>query len=314
MSSSSALPPVDKADSTSLPPLPGDAVSAAPKQARTTRFTGLLAALRFLLPIGRRDDNANAESYAGAVPWIVPIGLVIGLAWAGTFKGTWRIYGEIANMRVVPPLAVVLLDCLVMGPFLALGLARTINLLTSVRPLRPETDRASPLSPVGTLILCLTVLSQWVLIASIPPTSSWWPPYDDWRYPLRHLYPAALYRPLVLAPVWGRWAILLAATIGRTAKYADRQTVALCRTMRPTRLILHTLFPFAITSILLSKRGNYVTGIMVGLLVFGFTYVVSLIMARRGGGQTRQSLYAVGEIGQLAFLAVYRAVWPLIHD
>ena len=34
---------------------------------------------------------------------------------------------------------------------------------------------------------------------------------------------------------------------------------------------------------------------------------------RRGGGQTKQSLFAAGQVAQLAFLAIYRAFWPLIH-
>jgi len=313
MNPPSALPPVDQADPSAASP-PSTATGAArPRPVGVRRISGLSAALRFLLPFGKRDDNADAESYTHAAPWIVPIGVLIGLAWAGTFKATWRYRDEITAIRAMPALAVVLLECLLTGSFLALGLARTIHLLTSAKPLRPEVKRTAPLSPIGTLTLCLPTLSQWVLIASLPVASSWWPSYDDWRYHFRHLYPAALYRPLVLAPIWGRWAILLAATIGRTAKYADRQTVELCGEMRPGRLMRHTLFPFAITSIFLSRGGNYLTGIIVGLLVFGFTYVVIMVMARRGGGQTRQSLYAVGEIGQLAFLAMYRAFWPLIH-
>jgi len=163
------------------------------------------------------------------------------------------------------------------------------------------------------LILCLTVLSQWILIVSIPSAAAWWPSLDDWRYNFRHLYPAPVYRPLILAPIWGRWAILVAATVGCTAKYSDGQTVEFCRAMHPARLLRHSIIPFAITSIYLSREGNYLTGIIVGLIVFFCTYVISVIMARRGGGQTRQSLYAVGEIGQLAFLALYRAFWPLIH-
>ncbi|MEK6644066.1 MAG: adenosylcobinamide-GDP ribazoletransferase [Planctomycetota bacterium] len=269
--------------------------------------------MRFLSPLGRRDTVSGAVTFARADMWFVPVGLVVGLVWAGLFKGTWRLYGEIANLRVIPPLVIVVVECCFTGPFLALGLARTVNLLTSVRPWRPPEETSEPLSPVGTLALALTVLSSWVLIASIPPFSGWWPPPDDWRYPFRHVYPAPIYRSLVLAPIWGRWAILLAGTVGRTAKYADTQTVALCRSLTPGRLLVHTLFPMAITSVYLSRDGNYLTGIIVGISVFITAYVPSVIMARRGGGQTRQSLYAVGQLAQLAFLAMYRAFWPLIH-
>lgn len=285
----------------------------APDRIRPTVAEGLRTALCFLFPINTRGKVRAAFAFESAHVWFVPVGLLIGLAWAGLFKSTWRLYGEVASLRVIPPLAIVIVESLITGPFLMLGLARTVNLLTSARPWRPPIDATEPLSPAGTLALVLSVLSLWVFIASIPPTSGWWPPPDDWRYPLRHLYPAPIYRSLVLAPIWGRWAILLAGTVGRTAKYADDQTVALCRPLAPGRLLLHTIFPMTITSAYLSRDGNYLTGIIVGMIVFLAAYVPSVVMARRGGGQTRQSLYAVGLVGQLTFLAAYRAFWPLVH-
>jgi cobalamin synthase len=268
--------------------------------------------MRFLLPVGRVEDG-DAAAFGGAPNWFLVLGILTGLAWAGLFKATWRLFGEIGSIRVVPPLAVVLMECLITGPFLALGLARTIHLLTSTRPRQAALELSAPLSPVGTLVLCLTVLTSWVLIVSIPPISPWWPSYDDWRYHLRRFYAAPVYRPLLLAPLWGRWAILLAATVGRMLPSADRATHALAAAMRPGKLLALAIPPLALTSIYMSRGGNYVTGIIVGLLVFVVAYLVSVIMARRGGGQTRQSLYAVGQIGQLAFLAMYRLFWPLIH-
>ena len=55
------------------------------------------------------------------------------------------------------------------------------------------------------------------------------------------------------------------------------------------------------------------TGVVLAMVVFAVTYVVSVVMARRGGGQTRQSLFAAGQIAQLTCLALYRGFWPLIH-
>jgi hypothetical protein len=296
-------------------PPPEKDLSAGPRPAgaaarRPLDLRGLWEVLRFFLPLGRSEVDTGRPL---AVAWVVPVGLLTGLAWAGCFKLAWRVYGETANLRLIPALVVVLLECLLTGPFLALGLSRTVHLLAGVRPTRGGTDPAAPLSPVGTLILGLTLLSEWVLIASIPVVSGWWPSTGDWRHHFNFLYPAPLYRPLVLAPLWGRWAILLAATIGRTARQADPTTVALCDAMRPRRVLLHCLLPFALTSVFFSRGGNLLIGVVLGLLVFGVTYLVGVGMARRGGGQTRQSLYAAGQIAQLAFLALYRAFWPAIH-
>jgi hypothetical protein len=289
----------------------------SPSASRSRRaWTGFIEAVRFLLPSRRREfdtDLSTRGRLTEAVHWIVPIGLLTGLLWAATFRLSWRVYGEIASMRVVPALVVVLLECLLTGPFLALGLARTVHLLAGRSPLRADADTMAPLSPVGTLILCLTVMSQWALIVSVPAISPWWPPLGDWRHKFTFMYPAPLYRPLVLAPLWGRWAILLAACVGRTARDADVQVQALAGAVGPALLLRHSLLPMGLTAIYCSRDQNLLLGVIIGLLVFAASYLVTVIMARRGGGQTRQSLFAAGQIGQLAFLACYRACWPLMH-
>lgn len=244
---------------------------------------------------------------------MVPIALGIGLLWAGIFRLSWRVYGEAGNVRVIPALVIVLVECLVTGPFLALGLARTAHLLTGAKPLVAATDPKAPLSPVGTLVLCLTVLSEWVLIASIRDDAAWWPSLKDWRSHFSFMYPAPIYRPLLLAPIWGRWGMLLAASVGRTARGADDATVAFCESMRPARMLRHAVLPVALTAIYFSREGNFFIGLIMALIVFAATYLVAVIMAQRGGGQSRQSIFAAGQTAQLAFLAVCRAMWPLIY-
>lgn len=241
------------------------------------------------------------------------MGFLVGLAWVGVFRVTWRIYGEVGGVRVIPALAIVLVECLVTGPFLSLGLARAAHLLTGAKPLVASTDPRAPLSPVGTLVLGLTLLTEWVLIASIPAQTPWWPSVEDWRSRFNFMYPTPLYRPLLLAPVWGRWGMLLAACVGRTARGADEAIVAFCESMRPARLFRQAVIPVVLTSIYSAREGNFMIGFIMALLVFAVTYLVAMIMARRGGGQSRQTLFASGQIAQLAFLGVYRAMWPLIH-
>ncbi len=296
--------------------------SGSPQPGSGGWFGGLGAALKFTLPLGRRREGGDPK----AAFWIIPIGLVIGLIWVGVFRATWRIYGEIATVRVIPALMIVLVECLFTGHYLFVGLARAVNTLASEQPLRPETDgEAEPhrhvpgegsalvLSPTATLTMGLAVLALWVLITSIPWESPWWPAPSDWRHRFSFLYPSPIYRPLLLTPIWGRWGILLAATIGRTARHADGQTQALERAMSPGRLLRQTILPVVLTAVYCSRGGNLVIGAIISLLVFGAAYLAAVIMARRGGGQTRQSLYATGLIAQIAFLAIYRAFWLVIH-
>lgn len=273
--------------------------------------SSLVQALHFLFPLSSREVAGPALGFARVTWWIVPLGLLVGLLWAGVFRLTWRIFGEAGNLQIVPALSVVLLECLLTGPFLAMGLARTAHLLTGEHPRRDETGRRTPLSPVGTLVLILTIVCQLVLIMSMRAEGQWWPP--DWRSHFNFMYPSPIYRPLLLAPVWGRWAILLAACIGRPGHDADPDTKALCNAMHPKRLLAVTILPLVLTAIYCSRSQNFLIGVIIGMIVLAVSYVVAVAMSWRGGGQTRQSLFATAQIAQLAFLALYRAFWSFIH-
>lgn len=277
-------------------------------------FRSFSTAARYLLPIGdHRTVSSDTASVAAGVKWFLPLGLIIGLIWAGVFRVSWRMFGEIANLRAIPALTVTTFECLLTGPYLVMGLARTIHLLAGQRPRLSVEDPMAPLSPVGTLVLCLAILAHWVLIVSIPDITTWWPADMDWRHYFNFMYPRAILRPLILAPLWGRWGILLAASIGRMTPQADEATTALGRAITPARLLLFTLLPLALTAIYCSRDRNRFIGVIIALIVFALTYMVSFAMARRGGGQTRQSIFAAGLTAQLVFLAAYRAFWPKIH-
>ncbi len=290
-----------------------------PDRPQASRLEGLRAALHLLLPLRAKRPVPSAAAFSRAIPWMVPVGMAIGLAWVGVFRVTWRIYGEIGSVRVVPALAVVLLECMVTGPLLVLGLARTIQTVAAPRVAKavspkPESETDDALSSFGMLALMLIVLTEWTMVASIPFVTPWWPSPSDWRHHFNFVYPAPIYRAILLAPIWGRWGLLVAATTGRTAGHADEQTNAFCQAMRPMRLLWHAILPLLLTAVYCSREGNFLIGVGLSMLVFAATYLASVAMARRGGGQTRQSIYAAGQIAQLAFLVFYRAFWPLVHQ
>ncbi len=274
--------------------------------------TGFIAALRFLFPIGGQATGRRSDRVPDFTLWLVPIGLLIGLIWAGGFRLSWRLFGETGSLRLVPSLTVVLVECLLTGGFMVMGLARTSHVLAGDHPPRAARDGTSSLSSVGILVLCLTVLTQFILILSIRDSRAWWPSPDDWRYHFNYMYPRPIFRPLLLAPIWGRWGILLAGTVGRTAHAADAETRAVNRAMRPSRLVLSALIPLVLTAIYCSRSRNIFIGIIIGVIVFAVTFAISVAFVWRSGGQSRQSLYAAGQVAQLAFLAVYRAFGGLI--
>ncbi len=300
----------DELRSSASPP-PED--PAEGRAVRGERLSALPAAARYLLaqsPPPARD----AVRAARVVAWVVPAGLLIGILWAGAFRGAWRLYGEIDGLRMVPGLAVVLLEALLTGRFLWLAVARAAD-----GPLGPSMGdderltRNPSLRACGAMAIVLCAMVQWVLVVSIPHVTPWWPPPDDWRSAFNFLYPRPIYRPLILAPLWGRWAILMAAATGRTAPGVDAMTASLCRSMGPRRVLLHALLPVVLTCIYFSRERNFLIGGVISLFAFASSYLAAQVLARRNGGQDRVTLFAAGQIGQIAFLAIYRALWPRIY-
>lgn len=286
---------------------PRTSVAAPPsrwwKHGRDARATNDLADAR------ARDDLVWPVN---TVTWFVPFGLIIGLLWVGCFRGAWRIFGETASMRLIPSLSVVLLECLFTGALLVIGLARTSEKL-SISPLHgPGGSEAGNFPPVSVLVLCLTVLCQFVLVLSLLDVDPWWPSPDDWRHHFNFIYPRPIYRPLLLAPIWGRWGILVAGTVGGPAPSADDETRAISRRMTPGRLLKYALLPAMLTAIYCSRSQHHFLGVVIAMLVFSVTHTSTVILARRTGGQTRQTLYATGQIAQIAFLALYRGFGRLI--
>ncbi len=285
-------------------------------------WRALFDAGRLLLTFDVQPRGLDLARAGAVIGWVVPISLLVGLAWAGTFRATWRLYGEVEGIPILPALCVILLEAFVTGRYLPLALARVVDIIDAGVPGRGSAgpfvpplinDLSSPPRLRGTLMLVLIVLTQFGMIASLRNYNPWWPPNDDWRHYFNFLYPNPIYRPLLLAPLWGRWAILLAACIGRTAERADPDVVAISRAMTPGRLLRHAILPLLLSCIYFSRERNFLIGAVIALVVFAVSYVACVLMARQLGGQTRTTLLATGQVAQIVFLATYRAMWPQIY-
>jgi hypothetical protein len=267
-------------------------------------ISSLGLALKFLLPIGDPPE-ADVAAWRRAAYWFLPIGLCIGLLWVGVFRAVWRLYGEeVTSLRLVPASAVVLVDVLFFGYCLFTGLTATINALTGHRHAREPEDNADvSLVMPAVMALLLVIVIELVLISAVRTGPWWWP--SDWRRHLNFAYPRLIYRPLLLAPLWGRWAILLGASVGRTASRVHPAAANLSKAVGPAQVLGTFLLPLAITAVYCSRSRNVIIGTIIALAVLGLTFVSSVIMARRGGGQTRRSMLAVGKIAELIFLGAF---------
>ncbi len=294
--------PANEPDPSMLPASPAESV--VDPDERVTWLASLGLALRFLLPIGD-PPGGSVTAWRRAAYWFVPIGLAIGLVWVGTFRGAWRLYGEeVTSLRLVPAAAVLLVDVLFAGYFLFVGLTATINALTGQRHARePEKDEAGVLALPAVMVLLLAIVLELVLISALRTGAWWWP--ADWRRHLNFAYPRLIYRPLLLAPLWGRWAILLAASVGRVAPRSHPAARGLSQAVTLKLVLGMFLPPLILTAVYCSRSGNVIIGTIIALIVLGLTFVSSVIMARRGGGQTRRSMLAAGKIAELIFLGAF---------
>lgn len=267
-------------------------------------IASLSLAVRFLLPFGDPPE-ADASTWRRAACWFPLIGLLIGLLWVGVFRAVWRFYGEeVTSLRLVPAAAVLVVDVLLLGHCLFAGLASTVGALTGPRHSRErDTNAESSLNMSAVMVLLLAIVLELVLVSAIRTGAWWWP--SDWRRYLNFAYPRLIYRPLLLAPLWGRWAVLLAAGVGRASTRADPAAVALSH-VAGSRIVLGTfLLPLILTAVYCSRSGNVIIGTIIALSVLGLTFVSSVIIARRGGGQTRRGMLAAGKIAELIFLSMF---------
>ncbi len=285
-----------------------DVDAATPDRGATTVAGGLMLALRFLLPLKESGSN-DPSAWRRARYWFLPIGLAIGLAWAGAFRGVWRVYGEeVTSLRLVPAAAVLMVDILLLlGYSLFAGLAATVNELAEPRTRLESHEQAPPaLRTPAVLVLLVALVLELVFVSALRTGSYWWP--SDWRRFLNFAYPNLIYRPLILAPIWGRWAVLLASSVGRVAPRASAEAGGLSKAVGPRFVLVSFLFPLGLTAVYCSRERNLVIGVIISLVVLATTFGLSVFIARRGGGQTRRSMLAAGKVAELVFLGAFVAL------
>jgi hypothetical protein len=150
----------------------------------------------------------------------------------------------------------------------------------------------------------LAVLVKFALLVALPAGAVTWP--ADWREHLRIIYPYVIYRPLVLMPLWGRWAVLLAANIGRSAPVASSRLKSLANGSSMPAVMGWWLAISGLTVMYCSPSGHHVGwAMLISLGMMVVAYLVSFSLARRFGGQTEATVMAAGWAVEMAFLLAY---------
>lgn len=264
-------------------------------------LTPLRLALRMLFPLGALPD-APAGLWRRAAWWFVPLGLVVGLAWAGLFRASWKVFGEAERLRLIPALVVLVLDAAILGYCQYWGVAHVIA--DGAHHRASNKPDASPGVPVAaTLMLVFVPLALFVLLVAVPDSTR----QSGWLegLGLAALVPQPVFRPLILAPMWGHWAVLMAANIGRACPGST--VTGLCEALRPGTVLLSFIPLGVLTAAYCARDGHPLVGVIVALVVFGVTHLLSTVLGRRGGGQTEATLLASGMAAKLTFLLAYVA-------
>jgi hypothetical protein len=287
----------------------------------SSRLRPALLAARFLFPIGddRRPDD---PAWGQAGRWLAIWGLVIGLMYLVLFRVTWKWFGEYHGVRWLPAATVLTADLGFCGYRLLAGITQLSNRNRS----EPHATTGSLTLPALVAVLLVTIV-KYAMLLSLPVGRWNSPPTTDWYLPgwFQLLCPdEAIYRPLLLMPIWGRWAMALASSIGRMAPDAPGwlQSLASGLSLRTTFTYwtLATILTMAYSSlsiisgnVSISSGRSLAYGLLISMVVMLCAYLVSFVLARRGGGQTESTVYVAGLAAELAFLTVYLRLASIIY-
>jgi len=274
----------------------------------TRRRAALVLAGRFLF-LSRDPSNGDDPNWRNAGRWLPLWGLAIGVLYVGVFGLFWRGFGEYQGIRWIPAAAVVAVDLAWGGYRLLAGAASlTPHAGTAKLEQTPESDVQAAVTVV------LIGIVKFALLASLPIGIWQTPPAGAWGWEavfakLGPLYPHPVYRPLILMPFWGRWAMSLGTSIGRASSASTPRLQQMAQGTSLATILLQWLLGAALTVVYCSGSGEHVArGVVIALSMLLVAYLVSFILARRAGGQTEATISATGVVVEVVFLGLYVGV------
>jgi len=150
----------------------------------------------------------------------------------------------------------------------------------------------------------LTVAVGLLLYHALRRSDPDWPTHlpAGWTW----LWPRALHRALLLAPVWGAWAMLILGRFHRAGDRTDRPTRRLAENVSPVAAAVGLAVPLAGSLIYLNFAYPWHVVPPIGAVVAALGGGTALVRLR--GGLGRPVLLATNFLTQLAFLVSYLIV------
>lgn len=237
------------------------------------------------------DDAALAEELPGRFgrAWlsVMVVSLLWGCCSVVLWSWTWGLFGDFSGIPLMP-VAVVLVVGLVWL------YARSLLALAESLAGRDEPRSAAVAVLVAAWALMLLGIKGWN-----PDFPHYLPPLLQWTRP------RTMFRALLLAPIWGGWAMLLAGQFCRPSARTEPAVAAFARGCGVTTAV-------AVLAVLLATTVTYFNNLPWTQLGISATAVVAaaaggVLLCRRWGGLCRSSLLAVNLLTQIAFLLAYLA-------
>ncbi len=226
--------------------------------------------------------------------WLEVMGwsLIWGLAMANLWGVAWRVFHDYEPL-IMPAVMTGTLLCL--WPY-----RRAVTALVDFVGGPSASGRGvAGAVVVGALLLSLArLLPEW---ERGPVDFSGWRGFFSWLWPQ-----AKLYRVLLLMPLWGGWAMLIATRFCPCRESAEPQVAAFAGGCRPLPAAISMTVPLAPTLVYFGHLGQG-SLVVVALAALAAAILAGPVFCRAAGGLRRSALLAANLATQIVFLWAYLA-------
>jgi len=244
----------------------------------------------YMLLTARDERLAASEPTRFHRAWwgVMVLSLAWGLVQVAVWGGAWRLFGERTGILFIP--TVVTVAVFALWPF-----RRAVVSLAEVLAGRSPTARGvAACILLMTLAFCLLDLRPGYHFENrLPAILTWLRPYD------------VLYRVLLLAPLWGGWAMLIVTQFCRPGERTEPAVAQFAGGCGPVASV-------ACMGVLLAGTITYFNYLAWTQLSIPAAAIVAAVaggpvLCRFGGGLTRRTLLSVNLATQIVFLLAYLA-------
>ena len=237
--------------------------------------------------------TAGDEQLAGEPPqrfaraWLGLMVLSVGwgVASAGLHAAAWSIFGELPGIQLMSVAAVLAGTVLWLYRRAVLALAWTVS------------GRGPGEAAIGVSVIVV------VLTLALLGLKSWkpdWPTNLPW---ILHWIPRTMFRVLILAPVWGGWAMLIVPQFCRATERTEPAVAAFIRGCGPLTAAVCMAIPLAASLFAFRAFGWWRLSVPAATILA--TVLGGWLLCRRNGGPTRDALLAANLLTQIVFVLSY---------